>query len=62
MATVTVKYVVTLEADAEHTEDEKVAEVTQLAKDQAQALRIVYDEGIDVTGTIKIVDSDEEPL
>lgn len=53
---------ITLDADAEHTEDAKVAEITQILKDQAQALRIIYDEGIEVAGTLKTTDTDEEAL
>jgi hypothetical protein len=50
--TLTVSYVITLEADEEHTEEDKVTEIKQLAKDQAAAVRLSYDEGISVEGTV----------
>ncbi len=62
MATITVRYVVTLDADAEHTEDQKLEEIKELIVGQVDAVRRVYDEGITVTGTLKVTDTDEENL
>lgn len=53
---------ITLDADAEHTEDAKITEISQIIKDQADALRRIYDEGITVAGTLKTTDTDEEDL
>lgn len=62
MAKINVTYVVDLVEDAEHTEDQKVEEVSQLIRDQVDAIRRVYDEGVTVTGKLKISDTDENDL
>jgi hypothetical protein len=62
MAVINVSYKITVTEDAEHTENDKVTEVSQVVRDQTASIRRIYDEGIVVEGTMKVTDTDTTQL